>query len=344
MSFQSPFLLLTLLALPVAVLLYRAHSRRAERAAAAFANPALLASVAPHRPGWRRHAPYGLYAVALAGLALALARPEITVAVPDERASIVLATDVSGSMQATDVPPSRLVAAREAGLEFLDGVPREVRVGAVIFNHAVQTTEPPATDRAPVRAALEQLRSSGGTATGDALATSLGLVRETGTRGRPAPAAIVLLSDGASTHGRDPLPLADEAARLKVPIYTVALGTDRGTIEVDTPNGVADSGRAARPRDPAQAGRHVRRPLLRGRRPLGAGARCTSGSAPRWPSATSRGRSRRASRVPVFSCCSAAPPYRSTGSGGCPSSSLAGPMSARPRSSGSSRAKRARSG
>ena len=238
MSFQSPLLLLTLLALPVSVLLYRAHSRRAERAAAAFANPALLASVAPRRPGWRRHAPYALYAIALAGLALALARPEITVAVPDERASIVLTTDVSGSMQATDVPPSRLVAAREAGLEFLDGVPREVRVGAVIFNHAVQTTEPPATDRAPVRAALEQLHSSGGTATGDALATSLGLVRETGTRGRPAPAAIVLLSDGASTHGRDPLPLADEAARLKVPIYTVALGTDSGTIEVDTPNGV----------------------------------------------------------------------------------------------------------
>ena len=147
-SFQSPLLLLTLLALPVAVLLYRAHSRRAERAAAAFANPALLASVAPRRPGWRRHAPYGLYAIALAGLALALARPEITVAVPDERASIVLTTDVSGSMQSTDVPPSRLVAAREAGLEFLDGVPREVRVGAVIFNHAVQTTEPPATDRA----------------------------------------------------------------------------------------------------------------------------------------------------------------------------------------------------
>ena len=146
-----------------------AHSRQtqqAERAAAAFANPALLASVAPRRPGWRRHVPYGFYAIALAGLALALARPEITVAVPDERASIVLTTDVSGSMQATDVPPSRLVAAREAGLEFLDGVPREVRVGAVIFNHAVQTTEPPATDRAPVRGAEQRTRWRHGT--GDA--------------------------------------------------------------------------------------------------------------------------------------------------------------------------------
>ena len=238
MSFQSPILLLTLLALPVAVLLYRAHSRRAERGAAAFASPALLDSVAPRRPGWRRHGPYALYALALAALALALARPEVTVAVPDERASIVLTTDTSGSMQATDVPPSRLVAAREAGLDFLDGVPREVRVGAVIFNHTVKSIDQPATDRAPVRRALEGLRPSGGTATGEALASSLGLVEQAGSRGRPAPAAIVLLSDGASTHGRDPLPLAEEAARLRVPIYTVALGTDAGTIEVETPNGV----------------------------------------------------------------------------------------------------------
>jgi Ca-activated chloride channel family protein len=238
-SFQSPLLLLTLVALPIVALLYRAHSRRAERGAAAFANPALVESVAPQRPGWRRHVPYGLYALALAVLALALARPEVTVAVPDERASIVLATDTSGSMQATDVPPSRLVAAREAGLEFLDGVPREVRVGAVVFNHTVRSIEPPATDRARVRQALERLRPSGGTATGEALSSSLGLVREAGARGRPAPAAIVLLSDGASTHGRDPLPLADEAARLRVPIYTVALGTDAGTIEVETRNGKA---------------------------------------------------------------------------------------------------------
>ena len=238
MGFQSPLLLLALLALPLAALIYRVHARRAERAVAAFASPALLDSVAPQRPGWRRHAPYALYALAVAGLAIALARPEITVAVPDERASIVLATDTSGSMQATDVPPSRLVAAREAGLDFLDGVPGEVKVGAVIFNHTVRSIEPPATDRAPVRQALERLGPSGGTATGEALASSLGLVEQAGTRGRPAPAAIVLLSDGASTHGRDPLALANEAARLKVPIYTVALGTDAGTIDVETPNGV----------------------------------------------------------------------------------------------------------
>src|ERR687897_3935258 len=139
MSFQSPLLLLALLILPAAALAYGAHSRRAKRAAAAFAPAPLLPSVAPRRPGWRRHVPYALYALALAGLAVALARPEVTVAVPDERASIILATDTSGSMQATDVPPTRLAAAREAGAHVLGGVPREVKVGSVVFNHAVRS-------------------------------------------------------------------------------------------------------------------------------------------------------------------------------------------------------------
>jgi Ca-activated chloride channel homolog len=236
-SFQSPALLFALVLIPLAAIAYRSQSRRRNRAAEAFATPALMASVAPHRPGWRRHMPYVFYGLALAGLALALARPEVTVAVPDERASIVLATDTSGSMQATDVPPSRLVAAREAGLEFLDGVPREVRVGAVVFNHAVRSVESPTTERASVERALERVRASGGTATGEALASSLSLLEQGGAGGRRAPAAIVLLSDGASTHGRDPLPLAEAAAQQKIPIYTVALGTDAGTIDVETPTG-----------------------------------------------------------------------------------------------------------
>jgi Ca-activated chloride channel homolog len=238
MSFQSPLLLLSLLALPLTALAYLAHARRAERAVEAFAPSHLLPSAAPRRPGWRRHAPYGLYGLALAVLALAVARPEVTVAVPDERASIVLVTDSSGSMQATDVAPSRLVAAREAGLRFLEEVPSEVRVGGVVFNHAVRSLEPPSPDRAPLRTALERLRPSGGTATGDALARALGLVE--GRGGRGAPAAIVLLSDGASTHGREPLPLADAAARRKIRIYTVALGTDAGTIRVQTRSGTRE--------------------------------------------------------------------------------------------------------
>jgi Ca-activated chloride channel family protein len=229
MTFQSPWLLLGLLLLPLLAGLYVVSERRRRRAAAAFAAPAVSASVVPRRPGWRRHAPLVLAGVATAALIGALARPQVTVAVPAEQATIVLAMDHSGSMMATDVTPSRLVAARDAGEAFLARVPERVRVGGVVFNHRAEAVASPTTDRDELREALEAaMKPSGGTATGDALATSLAMVRT--ARG---PGAIVLLSDGASTHGRDPLPLADEAKRLKIPIYTVALGTPAGRL----PNG-----------------------------------------------------------------------------------------------------------
>ena len=238
MSFQAPVFLLGLVLVPLVVHLYTRTDRQRRAAAGAFVSPHMLPSVAPARPGWRRHAPAVLYAAALAVLALALARPEATVAVPEERASVVLATDQSGSMEARDVPPSRLEAARRAAGDFLDDVPSELRVGAVAFNHAVRSVETPSTDRAEVRNTIDGLRSSGGTATGEALAASLRLLerRERGSRRAP-PSAIVLLSDGASTHGRDPLPVARAAARLRIPIYTVAWGTDGGAIAVETPRG-----------------------------------------------------------------------------------------------------------
>jgi Ca-activated chloride channel homolog len=227
-SFQAPAFLLALLLLPFGAIVYAAAERRRRAAVAAFAAPAVRASALPRRPGWRRHAPMALYALALAALATALARPEATVAVPTERATVVLATDHSGSMRATDVAPDRLSAARAAAERFLDRVPQRVRVGAVAFDHRAAVLEAPTADRAPVRAAIERLRPSGGTATGEALATALDLVRRGGDE-RP-PAAIVLLSDGESTHGRDPLPVAREAGELGIPIYTVALGTPEGTL------------------------------------------------------------------------------------------------------------------
>lgn len=239
MSFQSPLFLLGLFLVPLAVGLYVVGERRRRAQAAAFATPALLPSVVPRRPGWRRHAPVALFGLALTGLLTALARPEASIAVPVEQAAIVLATDHSGSMTATDVAPSRLVAAREAADAFLDDVPDGVRIGAVAFNHRAQGVQSPTTDRESLRGALRQaLRPSGGTATGDALAASLGMLRaQTGADGRRPPGAIVLLSDGTSTHGRDPLPVADEARRLGIPVYTVALGTATGTIDVPRAGG-----------------------------------------------------------------------------------------------------------
>ena len=231
MSFQSPWLLIGLALIPALCVAYVFTERRRRRAAAAFASPRVAVSAVPRSPGWRRHLPLGLAGLATAALIAALARPQVSVAVPAEQATIVLAMDHSGSMMATDVAPSRLEAAKDAGEAFLDEVPDRVRVGGVVFNHRAQAVSSPTTDRDEVRSALEAaMTPSGGTATGDALATSLAMIKS-----QKAPGAIVLLSDGKATHGQDPLPIADQAKEAGVPIYTVALGTASGTL----PNGDA---------------------------------------------------------------------------------------------------------
>jgi Ca-activated chloride channel homolog len=231
-SFASPWLLLGLLLVPPLVLAYSVTERRRRRAAAAFAAPPTAASVVPRRPGWRRHVPHALAGLALAGLIVALARPQVSVAVPAEQASIVLTMDHSGSMQATDVAPSRLVAALRAGEAFLGEVPAKVKVGGVVFDHRTQTVQNPTTDRAALRDALrEAMKPSGGTATGDAIAASLAMLEaQRGAGAKRPPGAIVLLSDGKSTSGRDPLAVADEAKAAGIPVYTVALGTAAGTL------------------------------------------------------------------------------------------------------------------
>jgi Ca-activated chloride channel homolog len=237
-SFQSPIYLLALLLVPLAAAVYVFADRRRRAGAARFASPLLMPSVAPAGPGFRRHLPLVLYAVALVAVALALARPEATVAVPEERAAVILTTDISGSMEARDVNPSRMTAVRRAALDFLEDAPEELRIGAVAFNHSVRRIEPPRAEREDTRALIEGLTPSGGTATGEGLAAAIGQLSRRGARDRERPpAAVILLSDGTSTHGRDPVEVARQAARLRIPIYTVAFGTDRGTIEVRRPGG-----------------------------------------------------------------------------------------------------------
>src|SRR4051794_31549248 len=236
MSFASPLVLVLLLVIPVAVWRYVVGERTRTRRASEFALPRMMAAVAPVRPGWRRHLPLALYALALAVLIIAAAKPRATTAVPVENAAIMLVTDVSGSMLATDVKPTRLVAARRAAQDFVKGVPKGVRLGVMAFNQAPRTLQAPTSDRSAVRAALAALASSGGTATGDALDSAVTtLERQPGVNGRRPPAAIVLLSDGASTRGRDARDVATRAGRLKIPIYTVSLGTAAGTIKVPRP-------------------------------------------------------------------------------------------------------------
>jgi len=238
MSFAQPLFLLALLLVPLGLVAYMAHERNRRAAAAAFAAPAVVASVVPRTPGWRRHVPLAAYALALAILVVALAKPQRTVAVPVERASIMLTIDYSGSMQSTDVPPSRLQAARDAANDFLESVPAAVRVGLVAFNQSARLVESPTTDRDAVRNAVVSLEPSGGTATGEALALSLGaLARQTEAGDVRPPSAIILLSDGTSVRGRPPQELAQRAKDLKIPIYTVTLGTPTGTIQVPRDNG-----------------------------------------------------------------------------------------------------------
>ena len=229
MSFASPAILVALLALPALGVLYAGEQRRRRSAAAAFATPALQPSVAPRRPRWRRHAPMAAIALALALLVVAAAKPQRTVAVPVERASVMLVTDVSGSMTATDIQPSRLVAAKRAARRFVDEVPDRLNVGLVAFNSTPRVLQSPTRDREVVKAAIDSMEPSGGTATGEAIATATSALRRTAAPGeRPPPAAILLLSDGKSTSGRDAAAAARAAARLDIPVYTVVLGTDAG--------------------------------------------------------------------------------------------------------------------
>jgi Ca-activated chloride channel homolog len=237
-SFGQPLFLLALLLVPAASAAYLLLDRRRQAGVASFVWEPLLPSVAPTGPGFRRHLPLALYILALAAVAFALARPETTVAVPEERAAVMLVTDISGSMEAEDVVPSRMTAVRRAAFDFLEQAPEDLRVGVVAFNHTVRSVEPPRAEREDTLTLVDRLVPSGGTATGEGLAAAVGLLARRGERDeRRPPAAVILLSDGASTHGRDPIGVAREAARLRIPIYTVALGTDAGTITVRRPDG-----------------------------------------------------------------------------------------------------------
>ncbi|HWF36100.1 MAG TPA: VWA domain-containing protein [Solirubrobacteraceae bacterium] len=232
MSFASPLVLLALLAIPLLSIWYYGEQRRRSAAAAAFVSPALIASVAPQRPRWRRHVPLLIMALALAALIAAAARPQRSVAVPITNGAIMLANDVSGSMNATDVAPSRLGAAEDAAKRFLAKVPSAVQVGLIEFARTPILLQSPTTDHSLTENAFTQLRTRGGTAVGVTIETAMNELRNLPpVHGKRPPAAIVLISDGASNVGADPLAAARQARTAHIPIYTVAVGTAHGTIE-----------------------------------------------------------------------------------------------------------------
>ncbi len=239
MSFREPLLLAGLALLPLAVVAYVAAQRRRRRFAVRYTNVDLIAGVA--RAGWIRHVPALLALCALAALLVALARPERTVAAQRREAIVVMVTDTSGSMLAKDVRPDRLTAAREAARALTRQVPEDFRLGLVKFGSQAEQVVEPTTDRTRMEIALRALAVKGTTAMGDGLELGLEAARTPVPDGlggsRRLPASIVLLSDGESTRGRDPIDVAQEAKRAGIRIYTVALGTQAGVLEVPRANG-----------------------------------------------------------------------------------------------------------
>jgi Ca-activated chloride channel homolog len=253
-SAEWPGLLWMLLLVPAALAAYLLAQRRRSRYTVRFTNLDLLANVVSAKPGWRRHLPPALYLLALAALVVSMARPQALALVPKEQATIVLVMDVSGSMNATDVEPTRLVSSQRAATGFIEQLPEKFRVGIVSFASTAQTLTRPTTDRAAVYEAIGSLHAEGATAMGDGIERALDVKRPptptpTGSAARPAPPAqqgggneaplvVLLLSDGANTQGRtQPMEAADDAKELGVPVFTIALGTERGMVDVPDETG-----------------------------------------------------------------------------------------------------------
>jgi len=231
-SFQWPLVLTALAALPILVALYIDRDRRRVASQAKWGNPNLLPNLVHRAPGRLRYLPPAVLLVALAAMVVGVARPHATVTVPREEATIVLAMDVSRSMKATDVEPTRLDAARIAAKTFLDEVPKKFQVGVVSFATRAVVGVAPTEDRPLVSSALDSLKPGEGTAIGDAVALSLRVGQPKGDATQAPPRAIVLLSDGARDGGQvAPLAAAQQAKRRGVPVYSVLVGTPDGVVE-----------------------------------------------------------------------------------------------------------------
>jgi Ca-activated chloride channel family protein len=250
MSFERPWALLVLLALPAALLLYAVLRRRPAQGAVRYPNLAIAAAAAGSQRPWRAWATTGLLALALAALCVAVARPHVNRVVADERATVVLVLDVSRSMLSDDVRPTRLEAAKAAAEQFLDVAPGKLRVGLVTFSGDVTVASPPTRDHERIRLTIRQIGPydgfGGGTAIGDAVARAVEVGQDAlqerelasalqqaapaqGEDPRRSPVSILFLSDGRQNRGiLPPLEGAARATAAGFPVYTVALGTNGG--------------------------------------------------------------------------------------------------------------------
>lgn len=258
MTFIWPHFLLSLLLAPLAIWLYLRGQRRRRQVIAGYAALGFVQSAAGRTLGWRRHPPYALFLVGLILLCVALARPQATLSLPRLEGVVILAFDVSGSMAATDLEPSRMEAARAAAIDFIQRQPSTVRVGIVAFSESGFTVQPPTNDQAALLATVNRLRPERGTSLASGILAALNTIFATpepsgaiysSLTPTPSPtptpaapgsyesAAIVLLTDGENTAPPEPLESAQIAADRGVRIYTIGIGSTAGTtIEIDGMN------------------------------------------------------------------------------------------------------------
>jgi Ca-activated chloride channel family protein len=247
-TFSTPYLLLVLLVVPATIAFAIWLDRRRARYAVAFTNLDVLASVVATRRSWRRWIPLALFLLALAAASTAMARPRANVSKPAQQATIVLLVDVSGSMRAADVKPTRLGAAQHAMGTFTDRVPKSVKVGLVSFSTSADILVIPTVDRGIVHEGIDLLVPEAGTAIGDGLAAAVQVAKAAvadapRARDGKLPAAVVLLSDGAQTRGTlTPLQGAGQAREAGIRVYTIALGTNHGSLGIGPFNGFGGFG------------------------------------------------------------------------------------------------------
>lgn len=233
--FLNPERLWWLLLIPLLVAAYVYLTRRKNRSGMRFTNTGVLGAVVPVQSQWRRHLAVALTLLSLAALTIAWSRPSGVDRVPRERATIVLVLDVSQSMASTDVKPNRLDAAKDEAKQFVASLPAQYNVALVSLSGNPAARMPPTTDRGQVNRAIDALTLQDSTAIGDAINVAMATLQSApkAADGSIPPGAIVLLSDGQNTAGRSPTQEAAEAAKAKVPIYTIAYGTENGYVDLD---------------------------------------------------------------------------------------------------------------
>jgi Ca-activated chloride channel homolog len=237
LAFLAPSRLLILLIIPALILAYIFASLRKNRRGMRFTNTSMLDVVVPKQSQWRRHLAVALSLLSLITLTAAFARPKTQIDVPRERATVVLVIDASQSMQATDVKPTRLDAAKQAAIDFVNKLPEKYNVSVVSMAGASAVLVPPTMAHNTVENAINSIQLQDSTAIGEGIATALRALQQAPKDPKNpnsiAPGAIVLLSDGSNTAGRSPQQAAAEARTAKVPIYTIAYGTQNGYVDLD---------------------------------------------------------------------------------------------------------------